>query len=104
MYSLWVTLQVAAEAREEFLQAIATNARASISKERGCLRFDVMELSGQPNHFAFYEVYRDQHAFEIEHKQAPHYLAFHDVAQRVVVPDSQIIIFGTVLNTFTSVD
>ena len=44
MFSLWVTLEITPEGREEFLEAIAINARASVRDEEGCYRFDVIEL------------------------------------------------------------
>ena len=100
MFSLWVTLEVLPEGRAEFLAAIAENARASVADEAGCFRFDVMELGKGSNRFAFYELYRDRNAFENEHKQAPHYFAFRDVAARVVVPGSQVNVTGTLLNSF----
>ena len=102
MFSLWVTLEVTPEGREEFLEAIAVNARASVRDEEGCYRFDVVELGS--NRFAFYEVYRDEAAFELEHKKAPHYFTYRDVSARVVVPGSQVNVSGELLNTFTRVE
>jgi (4S)-4-hydroxy-5-phosphonooxypentane-2,3-dione isomerase len=100
MFSLWVTLDVLPEGRDEFLAAIRENARASVTDEAGCLRFDVMELGENSNRFAFYELYRDEDAFENEHKKAPHYFAFRDVAAKVVVPGSQVNVTGTLLCSF----
>ncbi|MDP9933846.1 MULTISPECIES: putative quinol monooxygenase [Micrococcaceae] len=105
MFSLWVTLEVTPGGREEFLAAIAENARASVRDEEGCCRFDVIELGDiGSNRFAFYEVYRDKDAFDNEHKRAPHYFAYRDVSARVVVPGSQVNIGGGLLNTFTWVE
>ncbi|QDG88181.1 putative quinol monooxygenase [Pseudarthrobacter sp. NIBRBAC000502770] len=105
MFSLWVTLEVTAEGREEFLAAIAENARASVRDELGCYRFDVIELGeAGSNRFAFYEVYRDKDAFENEHKQAGHYFTYRDIAARVVVPGSQVNVGGQLQNTFTWVE
>jgi autoinducer 2-degrading protein len=100
MFSLWVTLDVLPEGREEFLAAIAANAQASVADEAGCFRFDVMELGEGSNRFAFYELYRDEGAFENEHKQAPHYFTFRDVAAKVVVPGSQVNLTGSLLASF----
>lgn len=104
MFSLWVTLEVTPDGREEFLSAIAENARASVRDEIGCFRFDVIELGEGSNRFAFYEVYRDEDAFELEHKQAPHYFVYRDIAKRVVVPGSQVNVSGDLVNTFTWVE
>ncbi|MFK0085426.1 putative quinol monooxygenase [Glutamicibacter sp. NPDC090743] len=101
MFSLWVTLEVIPEHREEFLEAIAENSRKSVSDEAGCFRFDVIELGAGTNRFAFYEVYRDQDAFENEHKKAAHYFAYREISQRVVVPGSQVNVTGDLINSFS---
>lgn len=104
MFSLWVTLEVKPEEREEFLEATAINARASVRDEEGCYRFDVIEVGTGTNRFAFYEVYRDEAAFENEHKKAPHYFTYRNVSARVVVPGSQVNVSGELLKTFTWVE
>lgn len=99
MYVLWVTLQVQPENRQEFLDAITANAAASVRNEPGCLGFDVIELDRQENRFAFYETYTAREAFEIGHKQAPHFLAWREVAAKVLVPGSQVNTFGDVVTS-----
>lgn len=101
MFSLWVTLDVLPEYREEFLEAIAENSRKSVSDEAGCFRFDVVELGSNTNHFAFYEVYRDEEAFENEHKQAEHYLKYREISRKVVVSGSQLNISGELVKSFS---
>ncbi|KSU66220.1 hypothetical protein AS038_09875 [Arthrobacter sp. NIO-1057] len=101
MFSLWVTLEVIPEHREEFLEAIAENSRKSVSDEAGCYRFDVVELGGHSNRFAFYEVYRDQDAFENEHKKAEHYFKYREISQKVVVPGSQVNVSGVLINSYS---
>ncbi|MFJ2620442.1 putative quinol monooxygenase [Glutamicibacter sp. NPDC087344] len=101
MFSLWVTLEVIPEHRDEFLAAIAENSRRSVRDEAGCYRFDVIELGGNSNRFAFYEVYRDEEAFENEHKQAEHYFTYREISQKVVVPGSQVNISGELVNSFS---
>ena len=100
MFSLWVTLEVIPEAREEFLDAITENARLSVQDEPGCHRFDVIELAEGSNRFAFYEVYRDRAAFEEEHLSAPHFLAYREISARLVVPGSQADTGGRLLASF----
>ena len=97
MYVLWVTLQVQPEHREEFLDAITANAAASVRDEPGCLGFDVIELDAAENRFAFYETYTDREAFEVGHKQAPHFQAWRQVAAKVLVPGTQVNTFGDVV-------
>jgi (4S)-4-hydroxy-5-phosphonooxypentane-2,3-dione isomerase len=84
MFSLMVQLQVDPERREEFLAAITANAEASVRDEPGCLRFDVSSVEGDENGFVFYELYRDAAAFE-EHRAAPHFRTWREVADRTVV-------------------
>ena len=42
------------------------------ARRPGCLRFDVLQDQADDNHFYFYEVYRDEAAFQA-HGQAPHF-------------------------------
>lgn len=102
MFTLFVTLEVRPGQREVFLDAISTNAAASVREETGCLGFDVLELEGAANRFAFYETYTDREAFEVGHRKAPHFLAWRKVADQVVVPGSQVNTFGHALVTETS--
>jgi autoinducer 2-degrading protein len=77
MLCVIVTAQVKPEHREEFLAAILEDARDSLAKEPGCLRFDVIEDNADPNKFYFYEVYKDQAANDY-HRTMPHYEKFRD--------------------------
>ena len=72
MFAIWVSVNVKPERKEEFLKAIEEDARGSREDEPGCLRFDVLQDAGDPNHYYFYEVYRDEAALEA-HRAAPHY-------------------------------
>jgi (4S)-4-hydroxy-5-phosphonooxypentane-2,3-dione isomerase len=72
MYALVVSLKVKPERREEFLKASGEDSRGSREDEPGCLRFDVLHDNADPNHYYFYEVYRDEEAFKA-HTQAPHF-------------------------------
>ncbi|HEY4269103.1 MAG TPA: putative quinol monooxygenase [Galbitalea sp.] len=89
MYSVFVTLDVIPERLEDFLDGIHANAIASRRDEPGCLRFDVHRATSSPARFYFYEVYRDQDAFEIEHRTAPHYFDWRKVVESCVVSGSQ---------------
>lgn len=99
MYTLWVTLQVRSDQREVFLEAIRANAAASVRDEPGCLGFDVIELAGGDNRFAFYERYVDADAFQVGHKGSAHFAEWRRVAERVVVPGSQVNTFGEIVAT-----
>jgi quinol monooxygenase YgiN len=59
------------EHREEFLEALWSDANGALDNEEGCLRFDVTVDSENPNRILLYEVYRDAAARAI-HRQAPY--------------------------------
>ncbi|MFD7012022.1 putative quinol monooxygenase [Rhodococcus jostii] len=96
MLSLIVSVQVKPEKRKRFLEVIADNAARSVRDEPGCLRFDVVEHAEEPNHFFFYELYRDAEAFA-EHKAAPHFADWRVGADECLVPGSQVNTFAEVL-------
>ncbi|QTI68930.1 putative quinol monooxygenase [Gordonia polyisoprenivorans] len=93
MLSLIVSVQVKPEMRAEFLPAIAENALRSVTDEPGCLRFDVAEAVEEPNRYFFYEIYTGADAFA-DHKAAPHFAAWRAVAERCLVPGSQVNTFA----------
>ena len=83
MHVVSVMVTVKTELLEEFEQAILQNARESMAKDKGCLRFDVSQAYEDPTLWLFHEVYDapDAHA---AHRQAPHFLAYQQVEQRAV--------------------
>jgi autoinducer 2-degrading protein len=72
MIALLVSIHIKPDKREQFLAAIEDDAICSERDEPGCLRFNVLEDQADPNHFFFYEVYKDEAAVEA-HRAAPHY-------------------------------
>ena len=94
MFSLTVQLEVRPGDRDEFLAAITANAEASVRDEPGCHRFDVIAVEGDETRFVLYELYDDAEAFEA-HKQAPHFAAWRQVADRVLA--SQVNTRGTII-------
>ncbi|WP_104134024.1 putative quinol monooxygenase [Cryobacterium sp. Y62] len=94
MFSVWVTVQVKPQKRDEFRDAIAINARRSVSEEPGCLYFDVVEFEGAEHCFGFYEIYRDADAFYKEHRSAPHYADWKLAVEETVVTGSQVMTVG----------
>jgi quinol monooxygenase YgiN len=89
MISLVVRLDVIPERREEFLDAITANAASTFVDEPGCLRFDVCRSQSDPDHFVFYEIYRDEAALAA-HREAPHFAQWREAVARTVVPGSQV--------------
>lgn len=90
MFTVIVDLRVRPEHREEFLTGIRANAHASLRNEPGCVRFDVHERVDEPNRFLLHEVYTAEAAFREDHRSAPHYRDWQDVASRCVVPGSHV--------------
>lgn len=80
MYVLIVPIHIQPERREAFLEAMLDDARGSIRDEPGCLRFDVIQDSSNPNCIYLYEVYRDEAAFQT-HLEAPHFIRWRDTVQ-----------------------
>ncbi|MDP9371760.1 MAG: antibiotic biosynthesis monooxygenase [Chloroflexota bacterium] len=72
MLGLIVSVRIKPDRRDEFLKAIEEDGRGSREDEPGCLRFDVLQDAADPNHYFFYEIYRDEAALEA-HRAAPHY-------------------------------
>jgi (4S)-4-hydroxy-5-phosphonooxypentane-2,3-dione isomerase len=66
-----VDLDVVPAERENFLAAITENGAAA-AKEPGCRRFDILNLSSDPNHFFLYEVYDNEAACKA-HRETEHF-------------------------------
>ena len=95
MLALLVSVKVKPEMRTKFLEAIEDDAVCSARDEPGCLRFDVLQDQADPNHFFFYEVYRDDQALEA-HRAAPHYARWRQVATDVLAEPTQATRCATV--------
>jgi quinol monooxygenase YgiN len=78
-----VLVTVKAEMLPEFETALLTNARESVAKDPGCLRFDVSQQQDDPRKWVLYEVYEAPEA-HARHRQSPHFLAYDAVAARAV--------------------
>jgi len=80
MIALIVTIQIKPEHRDAFMESMLDDARGSNNDEPGCLRFDVLQDSEDPNKIHLYEVYKDQAAVDA-HRQAPHYTKWRETVQ-----------------------
>lgn len=58
-----------------FHVAVQQQAQHSLSREEGCLQFDVCSLPNAPEQVLLYEVYSDAAAFEA-HRQTEHFQHF----------------------------
>jgi quinol monooxygenase YgiN len=66
-----VDLDIVPAEREKYLAAIRENGMAAVT-EPGCRRFDILNLSSDPNHFLLYEVYDNEAAFQA-HRATDHF-------------------------------
>lgn len=60
----------------EFIAASRIN-RDHSRKEKGNIRFDLLQDSNDPSRFIFYEAFRDEQAVA-DHKKTSHYLQWRD--------------------------
>jgi quinol monooxygenase YgiN len=71
--ALVVKIRMKAEYREQFLEQMWADAVGSEKHEPGCLMFNVVRDSADPNVLHLFEVYQDDKAVDA-HKKAPHFL------------------------------
>jgi autoinducer 2-degrading protein len=83
MYALCVSLKVKPDQRDAFLAAAEDDSICSVRDEPGCVRFDVLADQDDPNHFLFYEVYKDEDAFKA-HQQGAHFVRWRAAAAEVL--------------------
>ena len=84
MFVMLVKLEIKPALLDEFTVAILKNAALSIERDPGCLRFDVLQQADDPTRWVLYEVYDKEQAW-VDHRQAPHFLAFMEVGNRAIV-------------------
>lgn len=75
MYVVTVRFEIKPGHEDAFLPAIMDNARASLTDEPGCHRFDVAIGEAGRGDVFLYELYADRAAFEA-HLASPHFKAF----------------------------
>jgi (4S)-4-hydroxy-5-phosphonooxypentane-2,3-dione isomerase len=89
MHIVSVQVTVKEELLAEFEQAILHNARESVAREQGCLRFDVSQAVDDPAVWLYHEVY-DAPESHAAHRRSEHFLMYQVVEQRAVV-DKRVI-------------
>ena len=95
MYVIIAPIQIKEGHKEQFMQAIIEDAKGSVNDEPGCLRFDVIQDTGDENRIWLYEVYQDEAAFQA-HTQAPHFIKFRDATADIRVEGIQGAARGSV--------
>jgi quinol monooxygenase YgiN len=66
-----VDIDIVPAEHDNYLAAIKENGAAA-AKEPGCRRFDILNLSSDPNHVFLYEVYENEAAFKA-HRETDHF-------------------------------
>ena len=64
MYSIFVAIKVKTEHIDEFSQVSITEGKGAVRDEPDCFRFEILNDSGDPTKFYFYEVFRTEEAAE----------------------------------------
>ncbi len=83
MFVVTVTFETGPEAAADFLARVRRQARDSLTRETGCLRFDVCTDPERPGRVFLYEIYTGRAAFDA-HLASAHFQAFdRDVAPLV---------------------
>lgn len=89
MHVVAIQMTVKAEHLADFERVLLHNARESVAKDPGCLRFDVSQSKDDPLTWIIHEVY-DREEAHAAHRQSPHFHAFSEVAARAVVSRSVV--------------
>jgi autoinducer 2-degrading protein len=80
MFIVMAPIQIKKGFKDRFVEEIIADAKGSVTNEPGCLRFDVIQDSNDPDRVWLYEVYRDEAAFEA-HTQSPHFIRWRDATK-----------------------
>ena len=73
MYGIVATINIKPGFKEQFMVSMLEDADGSVNNEPGCLRFDVLEDSENPNRIYLMEEYVDEAALQ-SHTQQPHFI------------------------------
>ena len=82
-YVITVDFRLRPGAMASFRRLIDDNARASVRREPGCRRFDVLAPKDEPDRVMLYEIYDDRAAFEA-HLKTPHFASFNAASAELV--------------------
>ena len=75
MFVVTVTFVIKPENLDEFMPVMNRQAHNSLTREQGCLQFDVCRDQERPERIFLYELYTDRAAFDA-HLQTEHFLDF----------------------------
>jgi quinol monooxygenase YgiN len=80
MHILVVTIDIQPDRIADFLKAMRADAVGSVTREPGCLRFDIIQDEQKPSRIHLYEVYADKAAFDA-HLKTPHFLTWQETVK-----------------------
>ncbi len=92
MFAVCVTFRLKPGAAEAFLPLMARQARNSLEREPGCLRFDVWTDTERPDAVFLYEIYDGRDAFDA-HLGSDHFKTF-DAASAPLVAEKTVTTWG----------
>lgn len=72
MYCIIVKIRLTSGTKAQFLPEMIDNAEKSVTREEGCLVFDVLEDTSETDTVYLYEIYQNPEALEY-HKTTEHY-------------------------------
>ena len=90
MLTLFVKIQVKPEFREPYIEAALGDAMGSTRDEPGCYRFDLLQDNNDPNTLYFYEVYKDDAAFD-QHVKQPHMIKWRDTVKDWIAKPNEAV-------------
>jgi quinol monooxygenase YgiN len=80
MYGVVVTINIKPQFKQRFMLSMLDDARGSVHDEPGCLRFDVLQDTSDPNRIYLMEEYVDEAAFQA-HTRQPHFTRWRDTVR-----------------------
>ena len=97
MYSVFFQFRAEPAFRQNVVNALLADARASRRHEPGTIRMDVIEDEHRPNDLYVYAVYRDREAFDT-HFTGPHFRRWQeDTDERWLASPVVVLGRGTIL-------
>jgi len=73
MFAVMVNVHLKPEKKDDFLKEMLNDAKGSINNEEGCLLFNIIQDSEDPNCLHLYEVYTSADSFAV-HEKTPHFV------------------------------
>ncbi|UTF49268.1 antibiotic biosynthesis monooxygenase [Desulfomicrobium sp. ZS1] len=76
MFVVIVDIVIKKEFVENFREAVLRQGENSMSREEGCLGFDILENPEDPTRITLYESYTDAATFYDVHRETPHFTEY----------------------------